>query len=124
MLWRDSDGPTHVDVMHISKHPAQCLQVHLSPPAFVCPGQCLIQEPVPRRSYRPLIPLAHSIFLQHLSVVVILLAISSLYACMVLLVLDKFQVIIVIHLTSMILLGAEGTARKEKSARPGKGDPN
>lgn len=42
---------------------------------------------------------------------------------MVLLVLDKFQVIVVIHLTSMILLGAEGTARKEKSARPGKGDP-
>jgi len=48
---------------------------------------------------------------------------------MVLLVLDKFHIIIVIHLTSMILLGAEGTARKEKkkkrkSARLGKGDPN
>jgi len=36
---------------------------------------------------------------------------------MVLLLLDKFEVIIVIYLTTMVLLGAEGTARKEKSAR-------
>lgn len=68
------------------------------------------QEPVPGGVPIPSL-LAYSILLQHLSVVVLLLAIA-LHACVVLLVLDNFQVIVVIHLTSMILLGAEGTARK------------
>lgn len=65
----------------------------------------------------------YPVFLQQLSEVVILLAASSLHSRTVPPLLDKLQVIVVIHLTSMILLGAQGTARKEKSARPGKGDP-
>lgn len=36
---------------------------------------------------------------------------------MVLLLLDKLQVIVVIHLPSMILLGAQGAARKEKKKK-------
>lgn len=76
----------------------------------LCPGQCLIRSQFPGGVPIPSF-LAYSILLQHLSVVVLLLAIA-LHACVVLLVLDNFQVIVVIHLTSMILLGAEGTARK------------